>query len=154
MLPGSSFAVQEFPPQCFRPGRPARSRVLAAAWVAVPAPGPRLLPARETCPSLREPHQTARGRSGAPKYAGVCRFALGGIPCTGTCRKEEEEDARAKDSVQFGFPSFPVTFWSVPLQLPLGTAATARGLNHPTASVPNKAKVSNSIETPLFGEPV
>lgn len=37
-------------------------------------------------------------------------------------------------------------------QLPAGTAATARGLNHPRASVPSKAKVNKSTVTPLFGD--
>lgn len=53
-----------------------------------------------------------------------------------------EEETHAKDSVQFGFPGYLLE--RVLLQLPVGTAATALGLNHPAASVPNEAKVSNS----------
>lgn len=146
MLPGNSFAVQDFLPQRFRPGRPARSRLLAAAWLAVPAPGPRLLPLGRPVPALGNGTKQipARGRSPAPKDAGVCRFALRSIPRRRTCTQK----------IQFGFLSFPVAFWGVLLQLPLGVAATSRGLNHPTASVPNKTEVCNSTETLLFREPI
>lgn len=144
MLPGNSFAVQDFLPQRFRPGRPARSPLLAAAWLA-----PAAAAAGEACPSLRERHQTsllgvAARRPKMPESVGLHSEAF--------CARGRRRTCTQK--IQFGFPSFPVAFWGVLLQLPLAIAATSRGLNHPTASVPNKTKVSNSTDTPLFREPI
>lgn len=160
MLPGNSFAVKGFPSQRFHLERPACSRLLSAAWLAVPAPGPRLLPLGKPVTSLgeaaaRSRHGVAAWRPRMPKSVGLHSEAY---RAQDLVNRDLHEGGGGHACKRFGsvrLSRLPCYFLERVLpQLPAGTAATARALNHPTASVPNKAKVSNSTVTSLFGEPV
>lgn len=154
MLPGNNSAVKEFPEQ----GCPLPA--VGGGLSGCASPGPAAAAAGEAIPrSLRERHHTrlctavAAWRPKTPKSVGLHSEAFRAQDLVNRNLNEGGGEGHARK--RFG----PVRFSLLPLervlQFPAGTAATARGLNHPTASASNKTEVNNhclgNLYNVLFG---